>query len=45
LARGYAISGDPAKKELFIQQAKDAALHINEEEDRNIVLADLETIL
>ncbi|MGO9342147.1 MAG: MerR family transcriptional regulator [Acidimicrobiales bacterium] len=44
LARAHAISGDPETARAMTERALDAAEDIKEDEDRKIVLADLETI-
>ncbi|WP_226683395.1 hypothetical protein [Sutcliffiella horikoshii] len=44
LARAYSISGDAVAKEKYLRLAKEASTQIAKDADRNVVLADLETI-
>lgn len=44
LARGYAVAGDAAQARSFTEQALAAAEDITTDEDRELVLSDLETI-
>ncbi|HEX4212157.1 MAG TPA: hypothetical protein VIA06_02375 [Candidatus Dormibacteraeota bacterium] len=44
LARGHAIAGEPAKVRLMTERALSASKGISEEEDRRLLLSDLETI-
>jgi len=44
LARAHAVAGDPAQARHYTDQALTAVSHIADEEDRALVLADLETI-
>jgi hypothetical protein len=44
LARGNAIAGDAGKAKAYIEQALGAAQDIREDDDRKLLLADLETI-
>lgn len=44
LARAYSLSGDNEAKEKYLHLAKEASTQIAKDPDRNVVLADLETI-
>ena len=44
LARGHAVAGDAAQARAFTEQALAAAEDIAEDEDRELVLSDLERI-
>lgn len=44
LARGHAVAGDMARARAYTEQALAAAEDIKEDDDRELVLADLETI-
>jgi len=44
LARAYAVAGDKAESARWLQQARDAAADIAKDEDRDLLLQDLETV-
>jgi ubiquinone/menaquinone biosynthesis C-methylase UbiE len=44
LARAHAVAGDADEAKRWLEQARNAAAEIAADEDRELVLADLETI-
>src|SRR3954452_3737876 len=44
LARAHAVAGDPEEARRWLEQAHNAAAEIAEDDDRELLLSDLETI-